>query len=473
MADIRSKLALPLACALSAAPLAAATLAVDTDQDVAAADGFCSLREAITAANTDIASGDCPAGSGPDRIVFAIPTPATLLLGASLPQIQETLRIQGPGATLLTIDGQGVHQMVDFETAAGDGWLGVDGLTLARGVSNVGGYGGGALVAAGESALFREVIFLDNTATNGGGGLAARDLSDVRIEDCWFSGNVAEGPTGGGGLMVDDAVGIVIERSTFSDNSAAHENGGGGGMKILRTPATMRASTVSGNWANASGGGIVIYAIPSPASLALFDSTVTRNRANEDATGVSDDGGGISFALDVSSSATFAIGNTIVAENVDAGATPVGDVDLPVEVSLSNYGFNLIGDNAGATTDFPAGSPNAADDYVGTTAAPIDPRLGALAAWGGTTPSHRPLFSPDSRALDSGSCADAGGDQRGYGDAAARARAFDLDTVANGAGSDGCDIGAHERGADPDAALALFADDFEIGNLLLWSAEAP
>jgi len=473
MAPNRPWLALSFVCALSAAPLAAATLIVDSDQDVDAADGFCSLREAIAAANTDAPYGDCPAGSGPDRIVLAIPTPATILLTASLPQIEETLRLQGPGSALLTIDGQNLHQLVAFEDEIGDGWLGVDGLTLARGVSNADGYGGGALVEVGERALFRDVIFLENTATNGGGGLAARDLSEVRIEDCWFSGNVAEGPTGGGGLMVDDAVGIVIERSTFSDNAASHENGGGGGLKVLRTAATIRASTVSGNWANASGGGLVIYAIPSAASLALFDSTVTRNRADEDAAGSGEEGGGISFAIDASSSATFAIGNTIVAENEASGTTPVPDLDLPVEVSLSNHGFNLIGDNAGAAFDFPAGAPNAADDYVGTTAAPIDPRLGALAPWGGTMPSHRPLFSPDSRALDSGSCAGAGGDQRGHGDAGAHVRAFDLDTVANGAGSDGCDIGAHERGADPGAEPALFADGFEAGHTLLWSSEAP
>jgi len=471
MAPIRPKLALPFALALSAAPLAAATLIVDTDQDSAATDGFCSLREAIAAANTDAPFGDCPAGSGPDRIVFALPTPATLLLAASLPQIEETLRIQGPGATLLTLDGQNLWGLLAFEDPFGDGWLGVDGLTLARGVSS--GYGGGALVEVGETALFRDVIFLENRAANGGGGLAARDLSDVRIEGCWFSGNVAEGPTGGGGLMVDDAVAIVIERSTFSDNAASHENGSGGGLKILRTPATLRASTVSANWSNGGGGGIQVYAAPSPASLALFDSTVTGNRADEDGTGSSDDGGGIDFFLDAGSSATFAIGNSIVAENEDSGATLAPDLYLPVEVSLSNYGFNLIGDNAGASTDFPAGSPNAADDYVGTTAAPIDPRLGALAAWGGATPSHRPLLSPLSRALDSGSCAGAGGDQRGYGDAVARARAFDLDTVANGAGSDGCDIGAHERGADPGADPALFADGFEAGHTLIWSLETP
>lgn len=43
----------------------------------------------------------------------------------------------------------------------------------------------------------------------------------------------------------------------------------------------------------------------------------------------------------------------------------------------------------------------------------------------------------------------------------------------NGTARDGCDIGAVERGASPDAATALFASDFELATLLLWSAVRP
>jgi CSLREA domain-containing protein len=49
-----------------------ATLTVNTTLDVVAADGQCSLREAITAANNDSAvfagAGECPAGEGADTI---------------------------------------------------------------------------------------------------------------------------------------------------------------------------------------------------------------------------------------------------------------------------------------------------------------------------------------------------------------------------------------------------------------------
>ena len=49
-------------------PAHAASIVVNSSADTVADDGFCTLREAITAANTDTASGamlgECSAGSG-------------------------------------------------------------------------------------------------------------------------------------------------------------------------------------------------------------------------------------------------------------------------------------------------------------------------------------------------------------------------------------------------------------------------
>jgi CSLREA domain-containing protein len=45
-----------------AAPASAADITVTTRTDTVAADGRCSLREAVTAANTNAATGGCTAG---------------------------------------------------------------------------------------------------------------------------------------------------------------------------------------------------------------------------------------------------------------------------------------------------------------------------------------------------------------------------------------------------------------------------
>ena len=71
-------------------------------------DGFISLREAITAANTNLPFGDAPAGdAGLDTIGFASSLfasgPATITLGGTELTITDDLTINGPGAAQLTI----------------------------------------------------------------------------------------------------------------------------------------------------------------------------------------------------------------------------------------------------------------------------------------------------------------------------------------------------------------------------------
>ena len=53
----------------------AATIAVTTTDDIIAADGFCSLREAVTAANSNAPFSDCPQGEAPP-VIDVIELPA-------------------------------------------------------------------------------------------------------------------------------------------------------------------------------------------------------------------------------------------------------------------------------------------------------------------------------------------------------------------------------------------------------------
>jgi CSLREA domain-containing protein len=54
-----------------AAPASAADITVTTRLDTVSGDGRCSLREAVTAANTNTAAGGCPAG-GLERDVILL-----------------------------------------------------------------------------------------------------------------------------------------------------------------------------------------------------------------------------------------------------------------------------------------------------------------------------------------------------------------------------------------------------------------
>ena len=90
----------------------AATITVNSLSDVAnASDGLCTLREAVTAANNNVASGaavgECAAGgsSGSDTIDLTA-IAGTITLTSALPDLTTDMTLNGPGATMLTVSGQ-------------------------------------------------------------------------------------------------------------------------------------------------------------------------------------------------------------------------------------------------------------------------------------------------------------------------------------------------------------------------------
>src|SRR5947209_3918701 len=83
------------------APAFAAAITVD-DLSNTDGGGTCTLRNAITAANTNAAVGGCPAGTaGLDTIHFSVT--GTVHIGVALPALTEDVTIDGPGADTLTI----------------------------------------------------------------------------------------------------------------------------------------------------------------------------------------------------------------------------------------------------------------------------------------------------------------------------------------------------------------------------------
>jgi len=76
----------------------AATITVNSLSDAAAADGQCTLREAMANAEADNQSGstECPAGAGADTINISVA--GTINLLAFLPDITSDMTINGLGA---------------------------------------------------------------------------------------------------------------------------------------------------------------------------------------------------------------------------------------------------------------------------------------------------------------------------------------------------------------------------------------
>jgi uncharacterized repeat protein (TIGR01451 family) len=395
-------------------------------------NGQGSLRHAINDA--------CPGGTiSFDPTIFnPAGGPYTITLTSGALSISKSLTITGIGANLLTVrrDNAAATQFRIFTISSGT--VAISGLTVSNGnggINNNGNLtltgvvvsgntdvsGGGIRNFFGTLTLLNSTISGNNSAT--GGGLY-NDHSTVTVTNSTISGNTATGSASsrGGGIYNTIFTDLTINASTISDNASI--NGGG-----IYNDAflTIKNSTLSGNRAETDGGGL----LNSGGSTAVLTNvTVTNNRADSDGN-ASGAGGGIAQM----SFNPVTLRNTIVAGNFKGAspATTADDVSGAIDSSSAN---NLIGTDTGLS-----GITNGSNsNQIGTSAAPINPRLGLLASNGGQTRTHALLSG--SPALDAGSntLSDAAGlttDQRGTG-FTRKVDAADADLTAT------VDIGAFE-----------------------------
>jgi hypothetical protein len=235
-------------------------------------------------------------------------------------------------------------------------------------------FGGG--IGNDEVLTVTDSSIVNNVSTSFGGGID-NNFGWVTLTDSLVTGN-----TGGG---IRNAGSMTISGSTIAGNTA-HLSGGG----ILTGPYDLNISnsTISGNTTDNAGGGIYaqgafqgnVYISP---SVELTSTTLTFNTAKAT-------GGGIWVDVFQNNHGRIFPRNTIVAGNATAGSGP--DVNGPV-LSL---GYNLVGQTDGSTGW--VGS-----DQTGSSADPLDPRLGPLQDNGGPTPTHAVLVgSPAIAAGDPG-----------------------------------------------------------------------
>lgn len=156
---MKKQLLLLFAAAFSLGVVSANTITVNSAADVAGDDGQCTLREAMTSANTNTASGgmsgECAAGgAGTDTIVFNIAGGGvkTITPASALPAISAPLLIDGytqPGASANTNSlSAGINAVlrIELDQAQGQGGLVINaggagttirGLVLNRGIDEI------------------------------------------------------------------------------------------------------------------------------------------------------------------------------------------------------------------------------------------------------------------------------------------------------------------------------------------------
>jgi predicted outer membrane repeat protein len=230
------------------------------------------------------------AASG-DTIVFALAHPSTIQLTSGTLTINQSIRILGPGASALTINGNHTFSIFTVMSSAT-----IDGLTISGGGGSA---GGGITNTSNAGMIVSHCVVTGNQSSARGGGILNTDLN-TRISDCTISNNTAA--NGGGGIA---STSLTLSRCTISGNIAGGSGGGvdieGGGL-----PVTIANTTISSNMAGATGGGIELGS----GTLYLTNSSVVSNNVSNHGNGSSAEGGGIN-----ASQGSMTILNSIITGN--------------------------------------------------------------------------------------------------------------------------------------------------------------
>ena len=161
----------------------AATITVTTLSDPAGPSGTCSLRDAITAANTMAATNGCAAGTGNDTIQFSVT--GTIALASTLPAVTDAnLMIKGPASPGITIDGGGAVQVTVIALGAN---VNLNHLTISNGMA----IEGGGIFNEGTLAVANDIFSgnsTDESGFNGGGGGIA-NTGNLTVISSTFDGN--------------------------------------------------------------------------------------------------------------------------------------------------------------------------------------------------------------------------------------------------------------------------------------------
>jgi hypothetical protein len=368
--------------------LAPATLMVNSTADTASdSDPYLSLREAIALVNRASLPGDLSPqiqgqisgtlhSGAADTIAF---DPAGVTGPIVLGGTQLELRLAGSTAAVTIEGGGGVtvdganHSLVLMVDAGAR--LTLDHLALSHGRGG-GSQNGGAILNAGTLTVTSSTLSANYSSNNGGGIYNIQGT--LMVTSSTLSANSA-GYEGGG--IYNTLGSVTVSNSTLSANSATY---GGGIENYSRGALTVTSSTLSANSAQYGGG------IEAGGTLTVTNSTLSANSAQY--------GGGIE------ASGTVSLHNTLVAGNHVYSAGP--DLYGPLRGTSS---YTLVG-VADSTLSGISNGLNG--NLIGTTADPLDPRMGPLADNGGPTRTQALLADSPARGAGSLTFATAT-DQRG------------------------------------------------------------
>ncbi len=409
-------------------PLAPATIVVEAG---------CSLPDAITAANTDAATGGCPAGAGDDVVKLTADVTLTTVDNVAsgpngLPVVSSTLTVDGQGYSIARDAAAPDFRVLHV---GGSGDLVLRNANLDNG--SLVGYSdnGSGILNFGKLKLESSSISGSRTKADGGGIFTADDTS-LTLVNSTLSGNHAE--KFGGGIYSGFGASTALSDSVLAENYGGFD---GGGIFSYQGGIVIHGSTISGNTTPLRGGGVfVLYGYD---DLTITDSLISNNEAGSTGGGVYSGAGTATLLLNVTlsgNSAGFRGGGlyhsfyvaaelfqtTLSGNSSPTGANIFGDGG-GLTLTGTIIGDPVTGTNCGGIGIFDGGGSL---DDDGSCPGPgaggltgLDP---VLADNGGPTLTH--ALQAGSSAIDHAGACGLLVDQRGFGrDALCDSGAFEFD----------------------------------------------
>ena len=299
----------------------------------------CRFMDAVTAANTDTATGDCPAGSGADTITLIM----NVILEAKVPNITSEISIEGGGFSISGDDGGSSRTFKITSNAI----VSISDVTLTELETNKVFLNYGSLTISDSTLEDNDVnniidnlddgvlaisnSLFQNNAGDGGGVIEISDGGPITITNSRFVNNEDRA------ILNEDGP-LTISNSVFSGNSAG---GDGAALRNFARDHTVniRQSAFTGNSAGANGGAIS----HDRGTMIIRNSTFSGNTSALDrGGGLYADGGSVTTLTHVtfannSGRGVFNKGGTINLRNSIIAGSQGGDCHGTLTENIGNY----------------------------------------------------------------------------------------------------------------------------------------
>ena len=316
-------------------------LTSDTGASTSANDGDILYCVTLANANTNLAGSEIEF----DPTVFSTAAPQTIKLSNML-ELNEPSGpelIEGPGASIVTVSGNGgVGEVAVVFSVDSDLTATLTGLTISLGQIGIDNAGtmtvtnstidknGGGIDNSGSMTVTNSTIEDNGAAVIGDYGGGIDNSGTMTVTDCTLSGNSA-----GAGGGIDNSGPLTITGSTIEGNSAKVF---GGGIDNY-APLTVTGSTIEGNsvGANGLGGGI-----HNENSLTVAGSTIEENSVGNGGFGGGVYNSGTSATITASTLSDNSGGGIYVSTGTVTVTASTIDSNVGDGIEITSDGFTTI-----------------------------------------------------------------------------------------------------------------------------------